>query len=337
MVDVVIPVSVPSGVGTTRRRYRRRLADEMGQWMETTTSAVASHGDPARVVLADELRDDESGYEFAARDWLYVRDGAQQDTQRRILSQTDVGYQGARGAFVVSRPFNAALAEGVTIEATSPLPCKRHAGVKGYNDFVNEALTLCRVVARLTFTGNGTNQQSLAAYPFVYSDDDIHGLYETDWSGVSSAPVPTASAPTVASNGITRTLVLPRAYATSETYYLDVLVRGDRLVYDGSAWGYLTGETTGLSADTHQGAAPEGWVVAFGAAKGFEYLLELTGKDETLSDAVRERRMSSYERRRVRWTRTANRIRMYAFPRMLTQASDSPVSAGLWVPSTPSG
>lgn len=336
MVDVVVPVSVPSGTGTTRRRYRRRLADEMGRWMETTTSEVAEHGDPARVVLADELRDDESGYVFTARDWLYVRDGDQQDAQRRILTQPEVGYQGTEGAFVVSRPFAAALASQVTIEATSPLPCKRHLGIKGYNDLVNEALTLCRTVVRLTLTGNGTDKQSLAAYPFVLSSDDLHAVYDTSGFGSSYAPTLTSSYATVTTNGVDRTLVLDRAYSADETYYLDVLVRGDRLIYDGSAWGYVADNVTpGLSADNHQAAIPEGWVVAFGCAKGYAYLLSLTEADEMLSDTVRERRMLAYERKRVYWNRTANRIRRYAFPQMLAQTRDSLVTAGPWVPNWP--
>lgn len=336
MVDIVVPVSVPSGTGVTRRRYRRRLADEMGYWFETTTSEEAAHGDPTRVVLADELRDDESGYRFTARDWLYVRDGDQQDTQRRILGQPDVGYQGARGAFVLSRPLDAALAAGVALEATSPLPCKRHLGIKGYNDLVNEALTLCRTVARITLAGNGTNAQSLAAYPFIESTDDIHGVYDTSWLGSSDAPTPAPGVVGVAANGVDRTLVLGRAYGAGETYYLDVIVRADRLIYDGSSWGYIADNVTpGLAADNHQAAVPEGWVVAFGAAKGFAYLLELTEDDETLPDDVRARRLVRYDRKRAAWTRTANRIRRDAFPQMVAQARDALVSAGPWVPNWP--
>src|SRR5688572_13972666 len=103
----------------------QRLADELGWRTSTTATATASVGDTTRVVLADEVRDDEAGQGLVSGQWLYVRSGVLAPTQRRILRH-NAGHLGPMGAVTLSRPLSSALINGSAIDITSPLPVVRH-------------------------------------------------------------------------------------------------------------------------------------------------------------------------------------------------------------------
>lgn len=330
---IIVPSATISGSGPTLLRLWQRLADELGFWLPTTVSEEATSGEATRVVLADETRDDEAGYDIGGQ-WLYVRTGAQATTQRRMLRQDGVGYQGSQGAVILSRPLDEPLAPATVIDVTNPLPVRRHLGTKGLVDLVNEGLGLIWTKARLTFTGNGTDSYDLAAYPWLENANQILGVYDTSWNPPTRSPVLSPYSYRVVSNGVTRSFVSdrPQVYSAAETFYLDVAVRADRLVYDGSSWAYAT--TPGLQADNWQAACPEAWAVAFAKVKAFEYLSRYINMSQQLPDQQRQAYLADIQRRRNTASITALRIKQNLFPKTAPERRASLVQApsvGAWI------
>jgi len=315
----MIPIIIPSGggggavAGVTLTTYRRALADQLGMLL-VTTSGLATVGDTTRIVLSEDFRDDEAGYDFMGRPWVYVSSGAQAGTQRRIVSQPETGYQGAGGALVLSRPFSSALPSGSIIEITSPLPSKRHLAVKGLNECINEALALLPIRARIVFTGNGTDQHDLEDYPWLTSEDEILGIYDS-YPGGATTDALTRSPHSfrVVENGVDRTLVTDIRYSAAQTFELAVIVRADRLVHDGTGWIYAT--TPGLQADSWMAAAPERWVTAFGMVKASQFLYRMVQQRKDLDRQEKGSLLADIDRERRVWARAAMAIRVNEFPR----------------------
>lgn len=329
-IPIITPAITVTGTGTTLQAYYRRLAAELGFWQLTVTSAEASGGDAARVVIANELRDDEMGYGLLGAPWLYVASGDQAMTQRRMLDprQADggVGYQGPLGALVLSRPFDAALESNAQIEASSPLPIRDHLGVRGIVTFCNEALARIWVEARASFTGNGTYEHDLAAYPYIKIRRQMRGIYDTVWT---SAGYPAELSPfdyRVVTNGVTRTLITNQAYTTADTFSVDVAVRADALVYDGSAWVYTT--VPGLQEDDWQAAALIEHVCAFGMVKALQYLSRYVKMTRNLSSDEKSGWLEDIADRRRIWGPAAAKIKMDEMPEPMPDRAPSVVYAG---------
>lgn len=322
-VPQIIASSTVAGSGPTRQTLWLRLARELGRLHLTQVSTTATHGEAARVILGDELRDDEAGYDYLPNPWVYVYSGAQSGMQRRAL-RDDARYVGNYGALTLSRPFAAAVTAGSQLAISSPLPIKAHLGVKGVIDFVGEGLERLWVVARLAFTGNATYSYDLAAYPWLTQYEQTRGIYDTRFLSSTQPPRLSSLGYRISTNGVTRALIPQTLYNTSETFYLEVLVRGDRLVYDGASWSYL--DTPGVTDDTYQVAADIEHVVAIGMAKALAYLMELTEEDESLGDTVRARRLARYQRRRAVWGRAAANVILEEMPTPLPEVTDSMVS-----------
>lgn len=314
MPTVVTPTIAPVGTGVTRLTYWQALADALGSWHETVVSETATSGEAARYVLADELRDDEAGYEHLGAGWLYVRTGDQAGTQRRIVSRPEVGYQGPDGAVMLSRPLDGVVEAGSVVDVTNPFPVLRHLGVKGLVTCVDEALACCRVEARITFTGNGGYGYSLAAYPWLRHVGQTAGIYDNQYLIVDTPNVINPSSTyTIAANGVDRTLVTMNSYAADQTFDLAVLVRGDQLVYDGATWSYPT--TPGLQGDDWQAAASEHWVLAFGMVKALDALTRLVRQRRDLSREDKAEWMAEILESRKVWYRAARRIQVYELPK----------------------
>jgi len=318
-----------SGGGLSLATYTDRLADELGYRLITTVATEAASGEAQRVVLADELRDDEAGADLLGEPWLYVRTGDQFNTQNRVMTAPGIGYQGANSAVMLARPFAAPLEVGDTIVVTSPLPIKRFGLVKGLHDCVNEALALVWIKARLTFTGNGTDSYSLAAYPFVQSYQQTRGIYELQPHDPTLAPVLSPYRYEIVHNGIERTLVTrrPYVYNSAETFYLDIAVRADRLVYDGASWIYVAANgTPGLQNETYLAAAPEEWVVAEGMCKALQFLTRYVMQNRRLSQDEKDALLADILPRRRTWAITALRIKHALYPQPLPERRETLVA-----------
>lgn len=325
MPVVIIPSGASSTAGVSLLTLRQRLADELGFYHGTTATATVANGDAARVMLVEELRDDEAGYELpGSAVWVYVRTGAQAGAQRRVLLQD--GYLGNYGGLRVSRPFGAALASGSAIEVTSPLPVKRTGLVKGLNDCINEALFRLPVEARISFTGNGTDQQALTTYPWLTNEDQILGLYDrASTVNASDAMGPSPYGFRLASNGATHTLVTERRYSAADTFEAAIVVEGDRLIYDGATWAYAT--TPGLTSDSHRAAAPEHWVLAFAMVKALQQLEKMVWMRNGVERQARIDAVTEIQRRRATWALAAQRIALHEFPRP-AQKRSTPILSG---------
>jgi hypothetical protein len=298
--------------------YRHALADQLGLFGAYRVSAVATGGEPARHVLAEELRDDEEARSYFAGGFVYVKTGDQAGQQRRILQE---GYEGPQGALRLSRPFSAPLQAGVAIEVTHPLPVRRHLTTKGINDIIGEALERLAVKARIPLTGNDTRMYSLAAYPWLTRQEQTDGIYEYGYSGSPSTiyPPTRSSHPyEIRTDGGTITLETARTYTTTETFYLSVFVPANRLVFDGVAWNYTT---AGFAADTDQAAAPLQWVVVFGMVKGLQYLTRLVTADKMLSRDEKTERLSEITDRRRTWGAAAKRLVSNSLPQPTPEAA----------------
>ncbi len=310
---IVVTGAATAAAGSTRVTLRNRLADELGFYLATSVTA-ASNGEAARVALADELRDDESAYAFLGK-WVYVRNGAQQDTQRRILSDTETGYQGSSSAVVLSRPFAAALATGTLVEITAPLPSKRSGAIKGLNECINEALGMIRFAVRLTLTGSGTYQQDLSAYPWLTGIDQTRGIYDTVNAVGGVPPALSAYGYEIVTNGTARTLVTEFPYTSADTFYLDAVARADRYVYDGTSWAFVgQNATPGLLNDAYQTAAPEHWVLAFAMVTALRQVQKMVLADRTLEPTEKRLLIGETVERRRYWNRNAKRIMLTEFP-----------------------
>lgn len=328
------PLIIPSsstGTGTspTLPQSRNRLADELGFRLSTIVSDTGDNGDAARVVIADELRDDEMAE--AQMPWLYVNDGVSAGIQRRLVSQPGVGYQGNLGAVVLSRPFSASLTAGTNITLTAPLPVKRHLGVLGLDDCINQALALIWVPARLTLTGNGTYTYDLSAYPWLdLADLQTRGVYDSMAWGLAFPSQLSPYTARIVSNGAARTLTVDVLYSTADTFYLDVVVRADVLIYDGTAWAYAT--TPGLLGDAYQTAAPAQWVHVFAMMKSLQQQRKMLQMRPNPDPKLHAYTVAEVQQRINTWAMAAVKIIREQFPKKLADRTEPMVTpgAGFW-------
>lgn len=328
-IQGIIPSSVVAGSGPTLALIVDRLADELGFLQRVVTTGTPVGAEPSRVVIADELRDDEVGTELFGAPWVYVYSGPYAGTQRRMVAEPEAGYQSELGALTVSRPFDATLPENTTLKLTSPLPVVRHLGVKGLRECINEALARIWVEVRLPITGDGTYQYSLEAYPWITQYGQLRGIYDTVNVGSGDVAMLSRYGYNLVGNGIVRTLQTSVSYDSGTVFYLAALVRADRLVYDGAAWSYKADGNTGLLEDDYQAAAPIEWIIAFAMLKALQYLSRWLPLRKDLDKETKGAILADVLERRAIWARTAARIKLNEFPRPLQEPNDPIFRAAL--------
>lgn len=307
-----IPLVAPAltGSGATLQEYVYALARELGFAARCTVSSTLATGEAARTIVVNELRDDE--WDEAARGdfWVYVLTGDQAGAQRRVISR---GYHGNQGALTLSRPFAAPLEADDLILLTWPLPVKEYIGGKGIITLVNDALNRIRVEGRIFLEGDGTTSTDLSDYSFLRDVLQTTGTYDrTDGTLSTDAATPAASGYSFTVNGPAVSLVNDVAYTSGTEFELGVIVNADRLINDGSGWGYV--DAPGLVNDTDQAAAPLEWVRTFGMVKALEWWEIQIEQDEGLSDARRAILMNQIARRKPKYSVTAARIQRDEFP-----------------------
>jgi hypothetical protein len=316
IVSASVGPSPALGAGVTARTLYRRLASELGFYAATATTAQAAAGDPSRVLLAEELRDDEVGSQLHARDWVYVTSGAAAGVQRRLLAPHEAGYQGALGALVVSRPFAAPVPAGSLVEVTSPLPVKRHLGVMGLREAIDAALALIMIPLRLVVVGNGTYEYGLGDYPYLTAAEQVRHVSDTGALGPTAPAAPSGAPYRIVATGVARTLVPSTLYSATQTFVLDVVIPADRYVYDGSAWTVVAvNGVPGLQGDDWATAAPADWVHAFGMVKALQAVSKLLLAAGGRDPAERQLLLAETMGRRQTWARTAADVKWRAFPR----------------------
>lgn len=323
MVTLTVPASIdiPSQFPTLAECYRA-LADELGLYCRSIVSSATVTGEPGRWALVDALRDDEEDRSQYAGGYIHAVNGTYAGQDRRIRRE---GYEGHYGALQLARPYPATLAPGTDVEVTYPLPVRRVGTMRGLVDFIRDATERVYVEARIPLVGNGTRLYSLDGYDFITSEEWTNGIY--DWCGQSSTITPARPvtwSPNVKVNGPTITLELPIVYGIDVPFELGVFVLANRLIYDGSAWGY---SSAGLVADTDQVAAPMRWIRPIAMLKALQYLTMRAESDETLSDAQRARLLAQYGRRLATWAVAAAKIIADELPRPAALNMDAMTNA----------
>lgn len=334
----IIPAgSTVTGTGYLAQTYYRRLASELGFYQSFSTTAQAAVGDTTRYILSDELRDDEAEYDYFGRPWVYIAGAAIPDTQRRILSNRS-GHQGPLGALMVSRPFPQPIPVSTLIEVTHPLPIRNHLGVKGLWTCVNEALDEIWIPIRISFTGNGTNSYNLAsttAYAALMKYAQSRGIFDTRELGTTMPATRSPWGYELLESGVDRTLLTETRYNTSETFYLDFVVRGSEYIFDGASWGYrATNDAKGIINTAQQAAAPVDWVLAFGMRKALDHLIEILLREKDIPADRLKLLLDRLMMRKKSWALACARIMIDEFPDAIPERSrafiDGVTEYGAW-------
>jgi hypothetical protein len=325
---IIDPVPDPSGSsvasGILRPLYRRALGQRLGPFFYPSTTAVSTHAEARRHIICSLFVDDELDRDAWKGYYAYVASGDAINHQARIVR---AGYYGGGGVAEVSRPFASALASGVVIEISSPLPCEEYLGIDGLNQCVNWALEHCDIEYRLSLTGNGTQSYDLTSYAnYLDADLRVDSIWDTLNATSASAPYEQSPYPLrIEASGGALTLITGRTYATSETFQLRVIRQGHTLIKSSGVW---ISSTVGLTDDTQGAAVPIPWVVAFGMVRALQVVADLIERDETLSDAAKARKLAINARERQKWSCTATDLIDTAFP----QPSAPITTSMLWTP-----
>ncbi len=316
---VVVPTL--TGTGPTFRELYLDLADELGFISETTVSTQATNVESARTVFTlDALDDfDPEGDGAWSSWWLYVVDGAYAGAQRRVLSR---GHLGNEGALLLDRPLPSTLTANTMIILTSPLPITKRMGIDGLKQMVNKGLNRCRIGGRIPFDGTGLDSYSLNGYDWLRSASQTTGLYDRLPNiATSNAAQRSGVRYEITTDGADITLVTSPAYASGTAFELGVIVRGDRLIFDGAAWGYAA--TPGLVDDDDMAAVPMEWVRAFSMVKALQHLDRVLQADRHLDKETKMERRQIVAERKPIYVRAANRISLTGFPEGYSQSKGS--------------
>lgn len=307
-----IPLISPAlaGSGPTLRDYWWALGDELGYIAQCTVSSTLATGEATRSVVINDLRDDEWDEAQRGDWWVYILTGDQAGAQRRVLSR---GYHGPQGLLTLSRPLDAALEADDLVIVSWPLPVRDYAGSKGLVTHANGALNRIQVEGLLQYEGDGSNTTSLSDVPWLRTINQTTGLYDrTDGTPSADAMTRSGSTYDFRSDAADINLVTELGYSDGTEFALGVIVNADRLIDDGSGWGYA--DSPGLVADTDQAVPSVGWVRAFGMVKALQWLEVRLETDLTVSDAMRDRLLAQSFRRKVRYVKAANGIIRNGFP-----------------------
>jgi hypothetical protein len=316
-----------AGAGPTLREYRADLGETLGLYQHIMVTSISASGEAARLISAEELRDDEEQPLQFVGAYAYAVDGLQAGQQRRVLKQR---FDDPFDTLMLARPFAAPLAVGTSVEVTWPLPVKKLSAVKGLNDIVNEALDRCRVVGRLPLVGDDTRSFNLAATPFISSEEDTNGIY--DWQSTMQTTDPPALSPhgySLRVDGRTVSLQTDYRYASGDPFELAVFTTGKNLIGQNGIWGY---STTGLVHDDDQGAVPLYWVRAFGMVKAIDHLLLLARRDPAL---MTDQQQAEWLATRARWLATAAKIVVDEFPTPNPKSAASAAALTVWTSNAP--
>lgn len=268
---LIIPGAGAGGgaTGTRLRDLRAEIAEELGYYRRALVTSVAA-GDPGRYVVSEDLADDERHWAQQLGTYVYVSDGALAGQSRRVV---ETAYHGELGALTLSHPLPAPLAVNTTVEVTSPLPIGRWGGLWGIDGAIDQALARLPVEVRVPLEGAGGYGTSLAAFPWISSEEQTRGIYERSLDG---PPVRSPLPYRIERDGGLLTLVTSRPYGTDEPFWLSVLVPADQVLWDGTTWVVVDYSQRGLRGRSAYGVAcPPRWVRVFGMVKALQQLRKL--------------------------------------------------------------
>jgi hypothetical protein len=161
--------------------------------------------------------------------------------------------------------------------------------------------------------GNGTQRYGLSAYSFLVSKDQTDGIYDRRWVRSGDTARRSTRDYAITADGATITLETQQTYGTSETFEVAAFAPASQVVYDGSAWSFLS---TGPTLGTHQLNVRRRWALTIGMAVALDYCLWLNERDRRITDEERTARQREYTRRLdERWGPAAREIIQRRLPR----------------------
>lgn len=162
----------------TLETQRRAVATRLGRYALMTTTATPTAADAARwLVFAPSVgqsaKQDGSDRITFVGDWAYLSSGAREGTQRRLVDEAP------GGAVAADSNWGDAIASGVEVEVTYPLPSIGQHGVIGLSDLVRMALRDLWSEDYLDITTVADQQEySLSNYTHWLRDERILGLLD---------------------------------------------------------------------------------------------------------------------------------------------------------------
>jgi hypothetical protein len=222
----------------------------------TSVSAAATH------VISTTLIDSTPNiYSRYGSHWLYgVTDGNPDTLAGEQRQVTQNGLDPATGTLYVSRAFSSTPASGAGWELYARIPAVKDvaSGRDGYKEIINEALRAMAVhdwIDVAGVTGQTKYALDLATYPWLREDGriiavgrptpnaaDLETIDPQDWE--------------VIMNGEVATLQLPAAYATGETFKLEVMRPANSRLRQSGTWTDQTSLSAGLSLDADEAIPP---------------------------------------------------------------------------------
>lgn len=247
--------------GWSRARYRPRLQGEIGYFGQGRVSSLLSGLEARRYVCSSDFQSDTVAPSTYDGLFLYVTQGDQAGSQRKLVDGT---FDGPNALFALDAPFDDELEEGDRFEI-SELPAADYQGLLGANTALDRALDTLPLIDIVSVDAvTDRVEYSLANYSWP-----VLGIRDVFAPRASTADARRAVRGfRFVNDAESPVLRLPWAYATGETFEVELLRPASSWIRQDGTWG----EATGLTSDGDE--ALYGVEAVVRAAKPFalEYL-----------------------------------------------------------------
>lgn len=162
-VPLVIPSSSTAN-GTSRRSIRQRLAPLLGYYARGTVTTEAASLEADRYVISSSIKSDHAPAEHLDGLFLYVTNGDEEGSQRRVINGA---FDGPLGAVYVDTAYaSGPLAAGTAFEI-GVMPAEEYQGLSGLNEAINLSLEELPVIDYVSITVTATGGVTDTEYSFI--------------------------------------------------------------------------------------------------------------------------------------------------------------------------
>lgn len=256
--------STAVGTGVSLKTYRQKLAQDIGFYVLSTTTAANST--TTNITLGD-LADSALTTDYYNNVWVIVT-----STTSGLIGQTrrikTDGYAPATGIMTLTRGFSSASTNGTEVELHGVLPPVAMGGMKGWREIINDALRECWAIDKLSIApaNSTTYTHTLSDLPWIPDEDDFIEVWQRSTGAETDSIVPewrfeyNADAPVIE---------LRKTLSTADRLKPMVYRPMDTWIKVGNSWG---NSTSGLVNDSDQALLPLEGMERIGKAIAYEYL-----------------------------------------------------------------